>query len=672
MENQWMKNFGIHTFNPKTFSEFLDPKESKQLEDVMKHGGTLEAPVKESIAQAVKKWSIGLGAYTYCHWFQPLNQIIAEKHDSFLSLDSQFSPVEGFSSQDLLQAEPDASSFPSGGLRHVSTARGYTLWDPTSPIFIMESHGLKTLHIPSVFISYTGESLDHRLPLLKSTQKLSQVAVKTLSLLGRNTIKNVHCTVGPEQEFFLIPQHLYQKRLDLILTGRSLFGYAPPKGQEMEDFYFSPIPQNIGSLLKDVETELFKMGVPAKTRHSEVAPCQYEIACYYNLAHIASDQNYLVMHVVKNLARSYGYEALFHEKPFAHFNGSGKHINWSLMTNEGKNLLDIPKTNEEALVFLTFLTSIIHGLSLNGASLGASIASASNDLRLGANEAPPALFSVYLGEYLTSLIDSLLEGKINVLESSKEISHILLDQLPVGGIQPYLKDRSDRNRTAPFAFTGNKFEFRAAGSLAPITFPLTLINSAVIDGLSRVNEEISKDPHNILKALQKILSQSRQICFEGDGYSSEWLEEAQKRGLPVLANTLESLEYLKAHYNFVKDIFTEKEWEARMDIFKHQYESIRQCEAHTFIEIYDKQIFLALLQFQNLLGTHSHHGFNQGFAECETHIKNLKQKLENQESGSSLLESLKECEKSLNFMEKMIPLEIWKIPNFSQILFGWC
>ncbi|MBX9703418.1 MAG: glutamine synthetase III, partial [Silvanigrellaceae bacterium] len=470
--------FACNVFHLNTMSKFMEPKDIEALAELINCGGKINASLADKVAKGVKGWALALGATHYCHWFQPQTGLTAEKHDAFLCLDQSGKAVEQFKGSDLMQSEPDASSFPSGGMRSTFEARGYTGWDPSSPMFVMETQSGKVLYIPSVFVSYNGEALDYKIPLLRSCEALSKIATRTLHLLGYKNITSVSSFVGAEQEFFVIEKNDAMRRLDLKFCGRTIFGRKAPKCQELEDHYFARIPSRVQSFIHEVEQELYKLGVPLKTRHNEVAPRQFEVAPIYELSNIAADHNQLLMEKLKSIALKYDFVVLFHEKPFAGVNGSGKHVNWSLGDSQGRNLLEPGLTPQDNLVFLTFLCAILQGVYDNADVLRASISSAGNDHRLGANEAPPAIISVFLGHYLDSVLNSLEEGSRNTIDPQK----IMLD-VGVSLLQFVAKDNTDRNRTSPFAFTGNKFEFRAVGSSASISYPVTILNAAVADGL---------------------------------------------------------------------------------------------------------------------------------------------------------------------------------------------
>lgn len=534
--------FAQNVFNRATMRAVLPKNVYKAVIRCLDHGEQLDASMADIVANAMKDWAISRGATHFTHWFQPMTGLTAEKHDAFLV----FSGEEGqpnleFSGKLLIQGEPDASSFPSGGIRSTFEARGYTGWDPTSPAFLMESTNGKTLCIPTVFCSYSGHALDKKTPLLRSMEAISKQAVRLLNLLG-NDSKRVTCTVGAEQEYFLIDDAYYLARPDIINAGRALFGARPPKGQEMEDHYWGSIKERVLAFMMDTEAELYKLGVPVKTRHNEVAPAQFEVAPVFETSNLATDHNMLLMEVFRNTARKHGLRCLFHEKPFSGVNGSGKHNNWSMADERGNNLLDPGHTPQDNQQFVAVLTAVIRAVNKYGHLLRASIAFAGNDHRLGANEAPPAIMSIYLGDKLTQVVEALISGKkeISVQSGTLQFGVTSLPELP--------RDDSDRNRTSPFAFTGNKFEFRAVGSSQSIAWPNAVLNTIVAESLDYVASEIEKLVKTgtdlgvaVEKVVRETLSENKRILFNGDNYSREWHEEAERRGLPNLKTTPEAL-----------------------------------------------------------------------------------------------------------------------------------
>ena len=537
--------FGSNTFTPKVMAEKLPKAIYKSLIQTIKGGHKLDQSIAPAVAHAVKEWAIEKGATHYTHWFQPNTGITAEKHDTFLTIDGDGQAIERFDASQLIQSEPDASSFPSGGLRATFEARGYTAWDPSTPIFIMDSTNGKTLCIPSVFISYHGQILDKKTPLLRSDEYLSQNALKVLKLFG-NKAARVFSTLGPEQEYFLIDEAFYALRPDLVATGRTLIGAKPPKGQELEDQYFGSIKARILAFMQEFEHELFKLGIPVKTRHNEVAPSQYETAPIFESVSVATDHNQLTMEMLRQVAKRHNLAFLIHEKPFAGINGSGKHNNWSMATDEGENLLEPGATPEQNLQFLCFLLATMKGVYTHQGALRAAIAGSGNDHRLGANEAPPAIISVFLGDALTKILDAIEAGDLTGTTSEKQVIALGISKLP-----EIAKDNTDRNRTSPFAFTGNKFEFRAVASSASTATPMATLNAAVGQALgemaARLEAALKKTDDfdkAVIEVAKEYVTETKAIRFEGNGYSDEWREEAAKRGLLNLAKSPEALAQL--------------------------------------------------------------------------------------------------------------------------------
>ena len=535
--------FGQYTFGTKEIKNAIPKADYERFLELTHSGQPLEKDLADKIAKAVRNWAIEMGITHFCHWFQPMTGLTAEKHDAFMSFaDDNVSAVEKFSGSQLIQSEPDASSFPSGGMRTTFEARGYTAWDPTSPMFMMVTTNGRTLCIPSVFISYHGHALDEKTPLLRSVEALSAQASQLLHTLGDTNVKRVIATLGCEQEYFLIDRAYYALRPDLMLSGRSLLGARPSKGQELEDHYFGAIPSRVQAFMQEVEFELYRLGVPAKTRHNEVAPAQFELAPIFEDANVSVDHNHLTMEVMKKVAERHNFALLLHEKPFAGINGSGKHNNWSMSTDTGTNLLEPGATPHQNLRFLVVLTAILKGVLKHNALLRASIASTGNDHRLGANEAPPAIMSVFLGDQLSMILNKIKGGE------SIENAERAMISLGVAKIPAVARDNTDRNRTSPFAFTGNKFEFRAVGSSASSSFPVTCINAAVAEAMSEMNASLKNRLKNggdrdkaILELVRETVVATEAIRFEGNGYGPEWIVEAEKRGLAHLRNTPEAL-----------------------------------------------------------------------------------------------------------------------------------
>ena len=584
----------------------------KSFINAIDNGERLDAGLADVIANAMKDWALSKGATHFTHWFQPMTGLTAEKHDSFLVATGD--TVDGgalleFSGKFLLQGEPDASSFPSGGIRSTFEARGYTGWDPTSPAFIMESTNGKTLCIPTVFCSFSGHALDKKTPLLRSLEAVNKQSVRLLHAIGKKDAKRVIATVGPEQEYFLIDESFYLQRPDLINAGRALFGARPPRGQEMEDHYWGSIKERVLSFMMDAEQELYKLGVPVKTRHNEVAPAQFEVAPVFENSNLATDHNMVLMEVFKKTAQKHGLRCLFHEKPFSGVNGSGKHNNWSLAEDTGNNLLEPGSTPSENLQFIVFLTAVIRAVNKYAGLLRASIAFAGNDHRLGANEAPPAIMSIFLGEKLNEVVESIVSGKPVAAKGAAKTIQIGISTLP-----EMPRDDSDRNRTSPFAFTGNKFEFRAVGSSQSIAWPNTVLNTMVADSLDYMATKIedatkkSTDVNAAVQAICKeVLTENKRVLFNGDNYSQEWHAEAEKRGLPNLKNTIEALPQLatkEAKELFGKyKVLNEEELLSRYVVQLENYCKTINIEALLTATIATTMILPAAMQYQSRIAS---------------------------------------------------------------------
>jgi len=583
--------FGSMVFNDCEMRQRLPKETYKALKKTIDEGAPLDISVANVVANAMKEWAIEKGATHFTHWFQPMTGITAEKHDCFISPMNDGRILLEFSGSELVRGEPDASSFPSGGIRATFEARGYTVWDPTSAAFVKGT----TLYIPTAFCSYTGEALDLKTPLLRSMGALSKQAVRILRLFGNDTVKSVKSTCGPEQEYFLIDKDMYLKRKDLIYTGRTLFGNKPPKGQEMEDQYFTSIKSRVAAFMEELNAELWKLGVLAKTEHNEVAPAQHEIAPVFTSTNIAADHNQLTMELLQRIAKKYDMICLLHEKPFEGINGSGKHNNWSLATDTGLNLLDPGKTPHDNAQFLLFLTAVIKAVDEYQDLLRASVASAANDHRLGANEAPPAIVSVFLGEELTAIVDAITNG------TSYDASPRTMMQIGVDVLPPFPKDATDRNRTSPFAFTGNKFEFRMVGSSMSISEANVAINTAVAEALREFADRLEKaeDFQAELQALiRETLKKHKRIIFNGNGYDEEWVAEAEKRGLLNLRTTADAVPYLISEKNIrlmaTHGVFTETEIRARYEVSLEKYCKTLSIEALTMLDMAKKDILPAV------------------------------------------------------------------------------
>jgi len=595
--------FGEDTFNSRVQQMKLPQSMYKRLQAIINEGSQLDIETANAVAHAMKEWAIEKGATHYSHWFQPMTGATAEKHDSFIEMVSADEVIEKFSGKQLVQGEPDASSFPSGGLRTTFEARGYTAWDISSPAFILRSGIGTTLCIPTVFISYSGEALDKKTPLMRSNRAVNESALRLMKLLGDTGAKRVFSTLGPEQEYFLIDKDYYFKRQDLVLANRVLTGAAPPKGQQLEDQYFGSVKERILSFMHDVEEELYKLGIPAKTRHNEVAPSQFEIAPIFEEANLAADHNQLVMEMLRKVAKKHNLAALLHEKPFAGINGSGKHLNWSLSDDRGNNLLNPGKNPHENLQFLVILVATIRAVYLHADILRASVASSGNDHRLSANEAPPAIISVFLGEQLTKILEDIEKGA-----AAKATDEAIID-LGISSLPAVSKDNTDRNRTSPFAFTGNKFEFRAVGSSQSISFPATVLNTIVAESLDCVADAIAAKGGSPAQAAMDVireeLTKIKSVLFMGDNYTKEWEVEAGKRGLPNLKTTPEALSGMttdKARGLFKKyRVLSEVELMSRYHIRVERYVKELDIEAMTLANMVSSQIIPAAIGYQGVL-----------------------------------------------------------------------
>ena len=592
--------YGSLVFNDKIMREKLPKDMYKALKKTIENGTHLELDVANSVAVAMKEWALEHGATHYTHWFQPMTNFTAEKHDSFISPTGDGQVIMEFSGKELVKGEPDASSFPSGGLRATFEARGYTAWDPTSPAFIKD----RTLYIPTAFCSYSGEALDKKTPLLRSMDTLNKEAVKILRLLGNTEVKHINTTVGPEQEYFLVDKDLYNKRKDLIFCGRTLIGAPAPKGQEMEDHYFGTLKPRVSAYMHDLDEELWKLGIPAKTKHNEVAPAQHELAPVFDTTNVAVDHNQLTMEIMKKVAAKHNMVCLLHEKPFEGINGSGKHNNWSMSTDTGVNLLDPGKTPAENTQLLVFLVAVIKAVDDYADLLRISVASAGNDHRLGANEAPPAVVSIFLGDELTEVLKAIENDEFFVGHGAV--------QMDIGAkvLPHFVKDNTDRNRTSPFAFTGNKFEFRMLGSSSSVANPNIILNTAVAEVLSQFYEELKDVPADGMESavhelLKKTIKEHKRIIFNGNGYTDEWIEEAKKRGLYNLVSTPDALPHFTDEKNekllTSHHIFTHAELHSRYEIKLENYVKTLHIEAGTMVEIIQKDLLPAVTTYMEKL-----------------------------------------------------------------------
>jgi glutamine synthetase len=684
--------YGQYVFGEDAQREYLAKPVFKKLRRTIEGLEPFDPAIADAVAQGVKEWATAHGATHYTHWFVPLSGNSAEKHDSFLSPIGDAAVLAEFSGKGLVQGEPDASSFPSGGIRSTFEARGYTAWDVTSPIFLQVEPNGVTLTIPTAFVSYTGEALDHKIPLLRSQEALGKHALRILRWFGCTTPRRVFTTIGPEQEYFLIDLGLAELRPDLLLTGRTLFGAPSPKGQELEDQYFGPIRERILAFMMDLDRELWRLGIPSKTRHNEVAPAQFEMAPVFEATSVGSDHNMLVMSTMRRLALQHGLMFLVHEKPFKGVNGSGKHNNWSMSTDEGENLLEPGHDPHANAQFLAFLVAVIRAVNTHADLLRAGIADAANDHRLGANEAPPAIVSMFLGEQLEDVIEQLENGSA---DSSKTGGAV---ELGVSSLPILPKDATDRNRTSPFAFTGNKFEFRAVGSSAPIYWPQTVLNTAVADSLGKLADELEKLKPNDMAGLTKILSaivkENKQVLFAGNNYSEKWHAEAARRGLPNNKSTVEALPALeseKAKKLFSKlGVLSERELAARVEIIWERYVKVSNIEANTSLDIAKTLILPAVAKY---LGELSGAPGSKGLTQVAAAVAALADKLvdaihalEKAQHAAHGAGSLRAEARA--FKETVIPVqndlrdvadeletlvsdELWPLPKYRELLFQY-
>ena len=691
--------FASNVFGGRIMKARLPKETYKAFANAIKEGQSLTPEVADVIANAMKDWAIEKGATHYTHWFQPLTGLTAEKHDSFISPNSEGGVVMEFSGKQLIQGEPDASSFPSGGLRATFEARGYTAWDATSPAFLKEdASGNATLCIPTAFCSYTSEALDKKTPLLRSMDVVSKQALRVLKVLGNTTASNVASTVGPEQEYFLVDKDYYSKRLDLITTGRTLFGAPSPKGQEMDDHYFGAIKDRVSDFMNDLDMELWKMGIASKTKHNEVAPAQYEMAPIFTTTNIATDHNQLVMETLKKVALRHNLVCLLHEKPYAGINGSGKHNNWSLSTDDGTNLLEPGKTPHENKEFVLILSALVKSVDIHADLLRASAANSGNDHRLGANEAPPAIISIFMGSELTDILMKLSKGE---KAESKEKSYL---RVGVDSLPPLPKDNTDRNRTSPFAFTGNKFEFRMVPSSASIAGPNIVLNTIVAESLDEIATrlenagDINEEASIIIK---ESISKHGRVIFNGNGYSDDWVKEAKKRGLPNITSTVESLESLtsdKALNLFDKySVLSKSELHSRYDIYLEQYAMQVNIEALTSIDMVKKQYIPAVIEYvtkladsiskikatgsnvvsvqQDMLSKASSilEFAYKKLSSLETEVSNA-QEIEDVKSQAEayrdkVFAKMNELRENIDKLEGIVSQELWPVPSYADLLF---
>lgn len=673
------EHFGQNVFNLKVMREVLSPKAYASIEKTIKEGGKLDASIADEVAEAMKNWAISKGATHYTHWFQPLTGVTAEKHDSFIDWDDNGGVILKFSGKNLIQGEPDASSFPSGGLRATFEARGYTGWDPTSAAFIKEGPAATTLCIPTFYIGYHGEALDKKTPLLRSMVALSKQVCRLAALFGIDTKgKRAYCTLGPEQEYFLIDKSHYEARMDLVQTGRTLFGRKPAKHQQQEDQYFGAIKPRIMAFMEELDRTLWGLGMPAKTRHNEVAPAQYEIAPIYEDLNTAVDHNMMAMEVMRQIADKLGLVCLLHEKPFAGVNGSGKHNNWSVVGPDGKNWLYPGKTPHENAKFLTTLCAIIKAVDSHADLLRVTVATAGNDHRLGANEAPPAIVSIFLGDQLYDIVEQIEKGGAKTSKEGGSI-HVGVDSLPVLD-----RDTTDRNRTSPFAFTGAKFEFRAVGSNQNPSAANMVLNTIVAEAISDICDQLEaakgKDFNKTLQGiLQEIIKKHKRVLFNGDGYTEEWHKEAKKRGLPNMKTTPEALEVLKKKENvnlFVKHgVLSAKEVASRYEINKHAYHTVITLEGDCALTMARTQLIPAALEFQAQLTTTAKSVTQKKLLKTVSGLIDkaiiaadaLEGFLDKHDTAKTSAGMVK-LREAIDALEAYVPANIWPLPSYAEML----
>lgn len=689
--------YSSNVFSEAVMRERLPKNIYKEFKKVLAGEIQLSAYVADVIAGAMKDWAIEKGATHFCHWFQPMTGATAEKHDSFISPTPDGKMIMEFSGKELIKGEPDASSFPSGGLRATFEARGYTAWDCTSPVFVKADGKNITLFIPCAFCSYTGEALDKKTPLLRSMDALNKQAMRVLKALGNTSSKTVTATLGPEQEYFLIDKKFFEKRLDLMLAGRTLFGAPSPRGQELEDHYFGSLHERVANFMNELNNELWKLGVSAKTQHNEVAPAQYEIAPIFSTVNVACDHNQLTMDTLQKVALRHNFVCLLHEKPFAGVNGSGKHNNWSMVTDDGNNLLEPGNTPHDNMVFLVFLCAVVRAVDKYAKLLRASVATPGNDHRLGANEAPPAIVSIFLGEQLTDIFEQLAAGGAKTSKQGGEM------KLGVSALPTLPKDSTDRNRTSPFAFTGNKFEFRMVGSTQSVAGPNFVLNSIVAEILSEIADELEK-ASNVTAAAQKILkniaTEHKRVIFNGDNYSQDWVKEAEKRGLPNLRSTVESLKTILDKENVAvlkkHKVVSKGELEARVEILYEGYIKKINIEARTMVKMAKTQIIPAATEYAGKLAA-SINSLTGAGSSCSSAKDKLEQICQMVDELSKSVEKLQSAEEKAHLaanaekqahefhasvipimnqarqiadnLENMVDADLWPLPTYAEMLF---
>ena len=689
--------FGSNVFNDSVMRERLPEEVYNSLRKTIQGYEPLDPVLADVIANAMKDWAIEKGATHFCHWFQPMTGLTAEKHDSFISPTSDGKTVMEFSGKELCQGEPDASSFPSGGLRATFEARGYTAWDCTSPVFIKEDGNNITLYIPSAFCSYTGQALDKKTPMLRSMESLNKQAMRVLRVLDNKTSQHVLATLGPEQEYFLVDRSFYEERMDLVLTGRTLFGAPSPRGQEMDDHYFGSLHERVASFMYEVNVELWKLGVSAKTQHNEVAPGQYELAPVFATVNVATDHNQLTMETLQKVAARHGFICLLHEKPFVGVNGSGKHNNWSMVTDDGINLLNPGKTPHDNMVFLVVLCAVVRAVDKYARLLRASVANAGNEHRLGANEAPPAIVSIFLGDQLTDIFEQLAAEGAKTSKQGGEL------KLGISSLPPLPKDCTDRNRTSPFAFTGNKFEFRMVGSTQSTAGPTFVLNTIVADVLAEIADELEKAGDVTTCAqgiLKRIATEHSHVIYNGDNYTDEWVKEAKKRKLPNICSTVESLNTIMDEENVNvferQNVLTKAELQARTEILLEAYSMQINIEALTMLNMAKRQILPACVEYSSRLAG-AVESIKSAGVSADTQKAMLEKlcglissldegvkKLE-KDTGKAgeiagvskqaeyyrevVIEAMSKVRQAADQLESIVDAELWPLPTYAEMLF---
>ena len=698
MANCLIENFEKNVFNDKVMKERLSNEVYNKLKNTIENGEKLDLSIAGEVAIAMKGWAMERGATHYAHWFQPLTGLTAEKHDSFISIDKYGHMITEFSAKELIQSEPDASSFPSGGLRQTFEARGYTAWDCTSHVFLKESSAGVTLCIPSVFCSYNGEALDRKAPLLKSIKAINKETLRALKEIFKIEAKKIIPSVGPEQEYFLVNKNDFSKRKDLMFTGRTLFGAPSPKGQEVEAHYFGTINEQVLAFMKELNKELWKLGIYAKTQHNEAAPSQYEIATIYQDANIAIDHNQLLMETLKRVARHHNMECLLHEKPFRGVNGSGKHNNWSLITDTGKNLFSPGNTPHENTIFLFFITAVIKAVDENALLLRCSASGPGNDYRLGGHEAPPAIISVYLGDQISDIVDQIINTGNAKTSKNGDILNLGVDTIP-----SLTKDATDRNRTSPFAFTGNKFEFRMVGSSISIASTNTILNGIVANSIKEMADEILINKKEIKDVIKETLKAHSRIIFNGNNYSEEWKKEAERRKLPTSSSFVESIKsFIDPHTLEIMEkhgIYTRNELKSCADIYYDKYAKTIDIEAKTMIDMASKQYIPCVIKFMNNLAQ-TINNMNQAMngkadnsvtekilsdtssllSKAKEALENLKKKLKEVEAEKDgtkkailyrkeIIPIMEDLRRPIDELELLVDSSLWPVPYYGDLMF---